>query len=246
MEGLYTVKTKVFEGPLDLLLELVSQRKLFVNDVSLAEVTDDFIMYLEQQEQFPINESAEFILIASTLILIKSRSLLPNIELTTEEEESINDLEDRLIVYAKTKKLALNIKSIFGKMVIFEKKPKKIESIIFAPDTKTDISNIGSALEQVISSFPKKEKLQKVLVRKIISLEEMIVRLSEKVSKMTKISFKDFHGQKGEITHEKKVSIIVGFLAMLELVKRGAIRATQGSKGEIEIEHEGVNIPNYT
>ena len=72
-EGSYTVKTAVFEGPLDLLLELVTKRKLFVNDVSLSQVTDDFISYIDKHEEFPIGESAEFIVIASTLMLIKSR-----------------------------------------------------------------------------------------------------------------------------------------------------------------------------
>ena len=60
MGGSYIVKTEVFEGPLDLLLELVTQRKLFVNDVSLSQVTDDFIHYIEEHEEFPIEESAEF------------------------------------------------------------------------------------------------------------------------------------------------------------------------------------------
>ncbi len=82
----YKVKTHVFEGPLDLLLDLVEKRKLFVNDVSLAEVTDDFIKYIETHEEFPIGESAEFIVIASTLMLVKSRSLLPMLALTEDEE----------------------------------------------------------------------------------------------------------------------------------------------------------------
>src|ERR1041384_5079208 len=106
----YTVKTSVFEGPLDLLLDLVTKRKLFVNDVSLAQVTDDFIKYLEEHEEFPMGESAEFILVASTLMLIKSRSLLPMIKLTEEEEESIHELEDRLTLYAKYKDLAQGLK----------------------------------------------------------------------------------------------------------------------------------------
>ena len=120
-EGSYTVKTAVFEGPLDLLLELVTKRKLFVNDVSLSQVTDDFISYIDKHEEFPIGESAEFIVIASTLMLIKSRSLLPMLKLTEDEEESIHDLEDRLVLYAKVKELALALKKIFGKQIIFEK-----------------------------------------------------------------------------------------------------------------------------
>lgn len=245
MEGSYTVKTRVFEGPLDLLLELVSQRKLFVNDVSLAEVTDDFIRYIDEHQDFPINQSAEFILVASTLMLIKSRSLLPSLELTAEEEENIHDLERRLEDYAHIKALAGLLKLIFGRRIIFEKEARKLEKVVFAPDSKTDKVNLLIALERVIASLPKSEVLPKVVVRKVVSLEEMIARLSDRISRAAKFSFRDFHGEKGQLTHEKKVSIIVGFLAMLELVKRGAIRVTQESGGEIEIESEAVSIPHY-
>ena len=110
----FSVKTSVFEGPLDLLLELINKRKLFVSDVSLARVTDDFICYIEQYEsagrRIPIAESAEFIMVASTLMLVKSRSLLPGLRLTEEEEESISDLEQRLALYAYMKELSLELK----------------------------------------------------------------------------------------------------------------------------------------
>ena len=241
----YTVKTTVFEGPLDLLLDLVTKRKLFVNDVSLSQVTDDFIHYIDEHDEFPIGESAEFIVVASTLLLIKSRSLLPMIKLSDEEEESVHDLENRLIVYARVKELASGLRNIFGKQIIFEKLPSKNPTIVFSPDSKTDTANILLALERVLDSLPKKEVLPKVLVKKVISLEEMIEKLAERISKASKINFKDFHATKGALTYEKKVSIIIGFLAMLELVKRGAIRVTQEGRGDIEIESELVNTPIY-
>lgn len=241
----YTVKTAAFEGPLDLLLDLVTKRKLFVNDVSLSQVTDDFIHYLEGHEEFPINESAEFIVVASTLMLIKSRSLLPMIALTDEEEESIHDLENRLALYARVKELSLGLRNIFGKKIIFEKIPNKNPTIVFSPDTHTDTANLLLALERVIEALPRKEALPKVTVRKVISLEEMIGRLSERISSASKLNFKEFQNVKGGMTYEKKVSIIVGFLAMLELVKRGAIRVTQVGRGDIEMESEEVGVPNY-
>lgn len=244
MEGSYTVKTHVFEGPLDLLLELVTKRKLFVNDVSLAQVTDDFMRYIEEHEEFPISESAEFILIASTLMLVKSRSLLPMLELTEEEEESIHDLENRLAIYARVKDLSLELKKLYGKSVIFEKEARKNELVIFSPDSKTDTGNLLSALERVIESLPRKEALPKVLVKKVISLEEMIERLAERISKASRFKFHEFNQSKGKMTYEKKVLVIVGFLAMLELVKRGAIRVTQDGK-DIHIESEAVGLPQY-
>ncbi|OHA89851.1 MAG: hypothetical protein A2832_00995 [Candidatus Zambryskibacteria bacterium RIFCSPHIGHO2_01_FULL_44_22b] len=246
MKAAYKVKTPVFEGPLELLLELVTERKLFVNDVSLSEVADDFIRYIETHEEFPISESAEFIVVASTLMLIKSRSLLPSFKLTEEEEESIHDLEDRLALYARTKELAAGLGKLFGKNIIFEKLPQKNAVVVFSPDSKTDTTNLLAALEVVIESLPKETVLPKVLVKKVISLEEMIEKLATRISQASKLSFKDFHGVNGKLTYEKKVSIIVGFLAMLELVKRGAIRVAQDARGNIDIETEELATPNYS
>ena len=249
METGFAVKTGVFEGPLDLLLDLITKRKLFVNDVSRSQVTDDFIAYIESHEEFPIGESAEFIVVASTLMLIKSRSLLPMIELTEEEEESIEDLENRLKIYARVKELSQEVKKIFGKKIIFEKTANKNFVVVFSPDSKTNVSELSHALSRVLESLPKKEVMPKALVRKMVSLEETIEKLSERIGKSIKINFKDFYGKDlkagGKLTYEKKISIIVGFLAMLELVKRGAIRVNQERKGEIEIETENVNLPNY-
>lgn len=240
----YTVKTAGFEGPLDLLLDLVTKRKLFINDVSLSSVTDDFIHYIEEHDEFPLSESAEFIVVASTLMLVKSRSLLPMIELSEEEEESIHDLEKRLEEYARFKELSAGLKNIFGKRVIFEKTPSKSSRIVFSPDSMTDTENLLTALNSVIDSLPKKEPVTKAVVRKIASLEETIERLADRISGVSRMGFKDFHGHdlgaSGELTHEKKVSIIVGFLAMLELVRRGAIKVTQESGGDIEMETEQV------
>lgn len=238
----YKVKTKVFEGPLDLLLELVTKRKLFINDVSLAQVTDDFIKYIEEHEEFPLGESAEFILVASTLMLIKSKSLLPMIDFSEEEEASIKDLEDRLVLYAKVKELSQTLGKLYGSKIIFEKSPNKSNLVVFSPDKDTDQEHLLQALLSVIDSLPKKEALPQVKVKKIISLEEMIDRLAERISRATKMSFKDFHNSNGPLTYEKKVSVIVGFLAMLELVKRGVIRVNQEGLGEIEIEKEGAVI----
>ena len=233
-EKKYAVKTAVFEGPLDLLLDLIEKRKLFVNDVSLAQVTDDFIKYIEEQDNFPIGESAEFIVIASTLMLVKSRSLLPMLELTDEEEASIEDLEQRLIVYARIKELSLELGKIFGQNIIFEKNPSKEILVVFSPDSKTDVEELHLALMRVVQSLPKKETMPKATVKKIISLEETIEKLAERISKGIKMNFSDFVG-------EDKISIIVGFLAMLELVKRDILRVNQVGKGEIEMEKEVIN-----
>src|SRR3989344_4122925 len=108
----FTVKQEHFEGPLELLLDLIEKRKLFVSDVSLAKVADDYISYVKNLSEFPVADSAHFVLIASTLLLIKSKSLLPNLDLTTEEQVSIEDLEHRLRLYERMRKLSRSLGSL--------------------------------------------------------------------------------------------------------------------------------------
>lgn len=238
-EANYSVKTPVFEGPLDLLLDLIEKRKLFVSDISLSAVTDDFVRYIETHEEFPLGESAEFIVVASTLMLIKSRSLLPSLPLTEEEEASIEDLEERLRIYARVKELAAELKKLYGKHIIFEKASSKRVTAIFSPDSKTDVAHLEAALLAVLEALPKKELVPRATVQKVVTLEETIAKLSERISQSMKMNFSDFTGK-------DRVSVIVGFLAMLELVKRGVIRASQEGSGEISMETEVVGVPQYT
>ena len=99
----YTIRTPAFEGPFALVLELIEKRKLLVNDFSLSQITDDFIQHVRSQAEFPIEDAAEFIQVAATLLLIKSRSLIPDLELSGEEEQDVDDLKRRLEAYEKVR-----------------------------------------------------------------------------------------------------------------------------------------------
>src|SRR5262245_8487868 len=92
----YALRLQQYEGPLEKLLELIEERKLDVNEISLAEVTDDFLKYLEQLPAVAPALLADFLTIGSRLVLIKSKSLLPELPLSAEEESDIKDLERRL------------------------------------------------------------------------------------------------------------------------------------------------------
>ena len=92
----YSIKTETFEGPLELLLNLVEGRKFFINEISLASVTDEYIAHAKSLNTNDLSELTSFLSITATLILIKSRSLLPGFVVTKEEEKDIEDLESRL------------------------------------------------------------------------------------------------------------------------------------------------------
>ncbi len=235
MESTYNVKTHIFEGPLDTLLTLIEKRKLFINDISLAQVADDYISYIKTLADFPIAESAHFILIASTLVLIKSKSLLPTLSLTEEEEQSIDDLEDRLKQYQKYKELSLHLKERFGIHVEYLRLPSKEKLIVFTPDKNISVLRIQETIRSILNSIPKKEFVPNAVVEKVVSLEEMMDSLAQRITQGLKMSFKDFAG----VGKAEKVNVIVSFLAMLELVKQGVISVKQEVEfSDIEIEHE--------
>ena len=244
----FNVKTGVFEGPLDTLLSLIEKRKLFINDISLAQVADDYISYVKNLENFPIADSAHFILIASTLVLIKSKSLLPNLSLSEEEQQSIEDLETRLSEYKKYKALAVHLRERFGIHVSYLRLPSKEKQIVFAPDKQTTQSRIFEIIKEVILNMPKKEVVAKAVVQKVISLEETIENLTRRITSSLKMSFKDFssHAGGGAGTKENKINVIVSFLAMLELVKQGIIQVRQDKYfQDIEMENQYLGVPKY-
>ncbi|HBH71282.1 MAG: Segregation and condensation protein A [Parcubacteria group bacterium GW2011_GWC1_42_11] len=238
----YQIKTDVFEGPLELLLDLVEKRKLFINEISLAQVADDYIAHLKQFEKMPVDFVSNFLIVASTLILIKSKSLLPTLSLTDEETQDIDELERRLKEYQKIRELSINVKQMFGANVLFPKGQAREKEIVFTPSEEVTDKSIFSAMRDVIAHFPKKITLPKVVVKKVISLEEMMDRLTTRITGSLKMSFKDFAG----VGKEEKVNVIVSFLAMLELVKQGIIAVTQGENDDdIQIETKVLDTPNY-
>lgn len=242
MPDAFKVRTDAFEGPLDLLLSLIEKRKLFINDIALSKVTDDFIAHIQNFEKLPMADSAQFILIASTLLLIKSKSLLPALTLTEEEQTDIADLETRLKIYQRIKDASVNIKDIFGVNIIFPQSQSRPIDTIFSPHESMNLLSLAGAIKDIVKSLPKKENIPKAIVRKVVSLEEMIDNLTERINHGLKMKFSEFSG-----AHKAdRVNVIVSFLAMLELVKQGVIHVSQDDHfGDIHMETKSIGVPHY-
>jgi len=231
----YKVKTGSFEGPLELLLSLIESRKLFVNEISLAEVTNDYITYIKSisgaEDEKHIADVSYFILIAATLILIKSKSLLPNLELTEDENEKIIDLEQRIKLYQIIKNASLEVQNNFGVKIIFMPNERIWSEPIFSADPIITITNINTSILDVLNHLPKKaEKLPEIEVKKIINIDQIINNLTDRIQNAINLSFREFTKSQGaENQEEAKVHIIVSFLAMLELVREGIIDVIQNN-----------------
>ncbi len=241
----YQIRQGTFEGPLELLLSLIEQRKLFVNEISLAEVTNDYISYIKSLSDVPtdkhIADVSYFILIAATLILIKSKSLLPNLSLTDDETEKIVDLEARLKLFKVIKEASIEIGNNFGIKIIFMPNERIWSEPLFSPDALITQDSMFVSISEVLTHIPKRtEKLPEIEIKKIINIDEIINNLTERIQGAINLSFKKFTESSGaENQEEAKVHVIISFLAMLELVREGIIDVIQNSSfGDIEINRQ--------
>lgn len=241
-EQAFSIKTPFFEGPLHLLLHLIQKRKLFINDISLAGVTDEYISYIQQNNHHSsIDSKVSFVTVASTLLLIKSKSLLPSLELTQEEEEDIKNLELRLFFYKVIQEVSDKYISIkFLEKPLYARNVKQSKEIIFSPDISITSKNIQSNILDVLRAIPEpvKQKSPQIEIEKVFSLEDMITSLTERIQKSIRLSFSEFSNNKDKKTEQgRKVHVIVSFLALLELVRQGIIEAIQDDhSGDISIE----------
>ena len=239
----FDIKTPVYEGPLDLLVSLIEKREVFINDISLSQVTDDYIQYINTLEQKDIDNMSDFILIASTLVLIKSKSLLPTLSLSTEEENTIEDLETRIELYKKIREYSEYLLSLIAKGSSYERGDIAKKDIVFAPSRDMTMDNILETIKNVIQKMPEKEKqLPKISVTKNISLKDTIESLRDRIRQNIQTSFKEFTGE----DRENRLHIIVHFLALLELVKQEMVNAEQYKDfGDIIIESDSLTTPKY-
>lgn len=242
MDQDFKVKIGEFEGPLDLLLNLIEKRKLHITQISLAQVADDYINYLQDNKQAgDLENMANFILVASTLMLIKSLALLPGLQLTEEEKSDVGQLETRLKQLQKIRELSQFVKERFGQKISFERQETRRETVVFAPTQELNANNLWQIMKEVIKKLPQPEKMPEKIIRQVISLDEIISDLAKRVSQTMKMSFNDFVKDKKE-----KINIIVSFLGMLELVKQGAIEIEQNSHfSDISMETKTVGVPRY-
>jgi segregation and condensation protein A len=227
---MYTLRTEQFEGPLELLLELIEKQKLSINQISLATIADEYLGHVKSMgggkrgsSQVHPEEISSFLVIAATLMLIKSRSLLPNVEITSEEEHDIQELEQRLTLYHRFRELAHNIENLQKQgNRMYSRESYADFPVIFYPPNNFGVPNMATLVRQVIDALPKKEVLQEKTIRTLVSLEEKMEELKGRMQKAITHSFHHFVKGKSE-----KVEVIVSFLAMLELFKEGVLLVRQ-------------------
>ena len=219
----YQVSQERFQGPLDLLLDLIEREKLPVNEISLATVTDEYVAHVKSMEIVDQEALAEFLVVAAQLMLIKSRSLLPHLALSGEEEESIDDLERRLAEYKRIKELAKELRTIENAgLHIFSREAYLGMPAVFYPPPKITGGRLAEVCEGGFKAIPQFQKLIEEKLQRVVSLEEKIRDIQSRLTLRLNHIFSELVEDSRE-----KVEVIVSFLAILELAKQKLVRLDQ-------------------
>lgn len=219
----YKIKLEQFEGPLDLLLQLIEQQDLDITQVSLANVTGQYLNYLNQTPDISTDELADFLVVAAKLLLIKSKILLP--ELAIEEEEGY-DLEKQLKIYREYYEASKILhKMILKRRFSFprEKMAVHIEKIFNPPKTLT-AEKMKQLFIGVLKEIEPWVSLPREVMVKTISIQQRIQGIREMIAEQATLTFKNIL-----VTAKNKTEIIVTFLALLELVKQRTVVVVQES-----------------
>ncbi len=226
----YAVKLDQFEGPLDLLLELIESEKLDISTVSLAHVTDGYLRYVHEHPEIPPEELADFLVIASRLLFIKSRILLPFLQGIAEAEEG--DLESQLRIYKEYLDASKVVEALIGKrrfLFVHEKLPHV--DIGFAPPKKLTSSMMAELLRGVIARLEPLVKVPRAVVEKTVSIHEKIRQIQSLIATATSVRFSSVLADA-----QSRTEVIVSFLALLELVKQRTVTVSQDAMwGDIVI-----------
>ncbi len=231
---MYEVNLEKFNGPLGLLVSLIEEKKMAINEISLAQATDQFLEYFKKLQEDIDSQRilADFLVIASRLILIKSRSLLPNLVLSKEEEGDIKELEERLKIYQQIKIWGRELgKWAKGQPLYLSRESYFNLPAVFYPPKNIYPDNLAEIYKEFLKTLPQIEKLEEQNLKRVVTLDEKIQELKTRINTAMEASFTDIsNGVK------TKIDIILSFLAMLMLFRSRILELSQDKLfGDIKI-----------
>lgn len=220
----YEVRIEKFEGPLDLLLQLVEKQEMEITNISLVAVTEPFVQHIrEHQGNIPPEDLADFLVVAAKLVYLKSKALLPDL---SEELEEGPDLETQLRMYKAFSEVAKQIGERWNEgresFARTQRIVKQTEPVFSPPQGVTPML-LKELYERAVKRLEPILNLPKAAIERAITIEEKIEHLRTRVASMMQVSFHRFLAD----SHDKH-EMVVGFLALLELIKQRIVRVEQG------------------
>ncbi|MBH9968341.1 segregation/condensation protein A [Rossellomorea oryzaecorticis] len=231
----YNVKIDAFEGPLDLLLHLINSLEVDIYDIPMAQITEQYLLYVHTMKNLQLDVASEYLVMAATLLAIKSKMLLPKHEdglededIEFEEEDPRDELVERLIEYRKFKEAAIELKSREEERgQVFTKPPSDLTE--YAEESESKDTEIQVSLYDMLGAFHKllrRKKIQRPtqtrITRQEISIEK---RMDEIMSSLKKVKKRTTFTSL--FPSDDKEHLVVTFLAVLELMKRKQIVVDQ-------------------
>lgn len=226
-------KIDVFEGPMDLLLHLISKHKLNIYDIPIVTLVEQYVAYVRQMQEEDMYVASEFLEMAARLVYLKSVSLLP---VHTEAEELKSELQGELIEYRDMKAMAEKLSENTDGFSKFIRKQEKIE----IDQTYKRFHEVGELFEAYISAAGRKlkqlpppiEAFREIVVKKVVSVSSKISNIFKKLSsKSKKSNWKSMFSDA-----ESRSDMVATFLALLELTKSKKIKVVgNGEEAEVEL-----------
>jgi segregation and condensation protein A len=225
----YPVRLDVYEGPLDLLLQLVSKERVDVADISISTVTDDYLKATSALGEVDLETASSFLVLAATLLELKSMKLLlqpaapdPDIRALLEERDS---LLHRLVAYSTFKAAAARLSTDLERGAGFHSRQAELpeELIPQAPDVFRNMSTeqIASAAARALGARPRLSVDTSHLTPLTVSLDEMVQEMSRRISSAATTSFREL------CANFQKLEVVISFLAVLELYRTESVDLEQ-------------------
>lgn len=221
----YVTKINEFEGPLDLLLHLIKKSNIDIYDISLSDITDQYLEYIHQMEELNLDIASEYLVMATELLEYKSRSLLPKkIEDDKEEEDPKEELIKRLVDYKKYKEITSEFKKLEDiRSEIYTKTPSNIneydEKVI--NNSELSVNDLISAFKKFIDRKEYEKPLNTKITTKELSVSDRIIKIKEILKTKNEVNFIDLFDK---LT---KDYVVVTFLSILEMCKNKEIEIKQ-------------------
>lgn len=219
-------KLDTFEGPLDLLLTLIKKNKVSIWDIPIVEITDQYLEAIDSIEKSRLDETGEFVVMASQLLYIKSKMLIPKEEVEENEEDPREELAHRLYEYKKFKEASAQMrKNEFSSRYMLFRSEEKIKFPTPKYSRHHELSELVDAFNSIYQrklrqTKPEKKAFWGIVGREKVSVDDMAEKLKKTLKKNRMVNFSDLFAQ-----DNSKPEMIATFLAVLEMIKLRTIRA---------------------
>ncbi len=234
----YAIKTENFEGPLDLLCHLIDKNKMNIYDIKIREIADQYMLYIKQMEQMNLDVTSEFLVMASTLLYLKSKSLLPK-QVEEEEELTEEELIRRIIEYKKYKEIIKKLKENYEQ---YSKRIFKSTEQIELPKQKIENDYNATTISKIYEELIRRNKekinenaknIEKIAITDTYTVAEKVKEMFKELAKSRKFVFNKLFS----IKKRNKQEVVTAFSGLLELSRRNKVTTEQEDVfGEIVVE----------